>query len=134
MIVMKRFLICLLLLCVMLCSCAEQGNVSLAVTEKVSSEIYTEREIDEAIEEAMAYFERNFNGCTLTSISYAGDEKTADWSDRYDDSEVIVLTSGFLTGPQAGDGSLNPNDVYTKWMWILVRTPGGRWKHADHGY
>ena len=133
---MKRIFICLLLLSLLLCSCGG-GNVSIAVSERVSSEIYSEREIDQAIEEAKAYFKRHFDGCTLTAISYAGDEKTADWSDRaeqFGGSEVIVLTSTFLTGPEAGDGSLNPNDIYTKWMWILVRSPGGRWRHADHGY
>lgn len=134
---MKRALICLLILSVLLCSCGGRGNVSFAVTEKVGSEIYSEREIDDAIEEATAYFKRHFDGCILTTISYAGDHKTADWAGRtelYGGSQVIVLTSSFLTGPQGSDGSLNPNDIYTNWMWILTRDPGGRWKHADHGY
>ena len=131
---MKKILICLLLLSMLLCSCAERGNIFLAVTERVSSDVYSEQEIDDAIDEAMSYFQKHFNGCTLTTISYAGDEKTADWEGQYGNSEVIVLTSSFLTGPQAGDGSLNPNDIYTKWKWILIRNPGGRWKHADHGY
>ena len=131
---MKKILICLILLCVLMCSCGDCGNVDFAVRERVGSEIYHDREIEDAIDEAEAYFKKQFNGCTLTTISYAGDEETADWADRYEGSEVIVLTSSFLTGAQAGDGSLNPNDIYTKWKWILIRTPGGRWKHADHGY
>lgn len=131
---MRRMVACLLLLVLLLCSCSDRGNVNFAVTAQVDSALYSEREIEDAIEVAEEYFKRHFDGCMLTAISYAGDERTTDWADRYDGSEVIVLISDFLTGPEAGDGSLNPNDIYTKWMWILVRTPGGRWRHADHGY
>ena len=35
---------------------------------------------------------------------------------------------------KGGDGSLNPNDTYTGWQWILARNKGGKWKHKDHGY
>ena len=75
------------------------------MTERVPSALYSEREIDDAIKVAEKYFKQHFDGCTLTTISYAGDEKTADWADRtelYGGSEVIVLTSSFLTDRQAG--------------------------------
>ena len=25
-------------------------------------------------------------------------------------------------------------DTIKNWMWILIRTDGGKWKHVDHGY
>ena len=33
-----------------------------------------------------------------------------------------------------GDGSLNQNDIYTGWKWIIVRDSNGNWVHKDHGY
>ena len=133
----KRIIAALLLFSVLLCSCGQGGNADLAVTVRVDSAVYDERDIYSAIEVACDYFERHFDGCTLTSISYAGDEKSAGFADRaeqYGGREVIVLTSSFLTGSEAGDGSLNPNDIYTGWLWILVRGVSGGWRHADHGY
>ena len=48
--------------------------------------------------------------------------------------EVLVFTSTFDVDESGGDGSLNPNDTYKNWKWILVRTNGGEWEHVDHGY
>jgi len=48
---------------------------------------------------------------------------------------VIVLLSNFETDDSAGDGSFNPNDTYTNWMWILIRdNPEGAWRVDDMGY
>ena len=85
----------------------------------------------------MDYFKKEFDGCTLTEITYAGDETSADfneWAQRIDGDDVIVLISSFEVGDSGGDGSLNPNSTYTKWMWILARKEGGKWQHVDHGY
>lgn len=57
-----------------------------------------------------------------------------DWADRNDADEVMVLLSSFDVDSSGGDGSLNPNSTYDKWMWILVRTKDGQWKYVDHGY
>lgn len=46
----------------------------------------------------------------------------------------MVLLSSFDVDSSGGDGSLNPNSTYDNWMWILVRTKDGQWKHVDHGY
>ena len=94
-------------------------------------------EIKDAIDAAMDYFKKEFDGCTLTEISYAGDETSADfaeWAQRIDGDEVIVLVSSFNVDASGGDGSLNPNSTYTKWMWIMARQEGGKWQHVDHGY
>lgn len=124
--------VCALALC--LCAC---GHVRNAVVPAYDSELYTTREIDAAIDAAKQYFRKEFSGCTLTRITYAGDETTtvhASWAQRHDADEVIVLTSDFDVDASGGDGSLNPNSTYTNWMWILVRENGGSWRHADHGY
>ena len=53
---------------------------------------------------------------------------------QYGGDELIVLLSSFDVDASGGDGSLNPNETYSNWNWILVRDSGGQWRHADHGY
>ncbi len=107
----------------------------------VESEIYSEKDINAAVQVIIKEFDHSWNGCTLTSISYAGDERTQAESEYYlntrkiySEDELIVLTSSFDVDETGGDGSLNPNSTYDGWSWILVRNAGGRWKHVDHGY
>lgn len=131
------------LLCVTLCVmfvfglCACGGKISNLNTPDVDSAMYSQKDITAAINVIKREFLINWSGCTLTDIYYAGDEKTKehqDWADRYSADEVIVLLSTFDVDDSGGDGSLNPNSTYTNWMWILVRTNNGQWKHVDHGY
>ena len=103
----------------------------------IESEIYSSDDIDSAIRIITEDFDKNWKGCTLKEIYYAGDEISSDhqdWADRNDADEVIVLLSSFDVDSSGGDGSLNPNSTYDDWNWILVRSNGGQWKHVDHGY
>ena len=113
------------------------GNVKDVKTTDCLSEIYSDAEIESAIDVAINYFKKNFEGCTLTEISYLGDDKLNDWqefAERNHADDVIVLVSTFQVDASGGDGSLNPNSTYSNWKWILVRTDGGEWMHVDHGY
>ncbi len=113
------------------------GNVNEVKTHSEESEMYSQDDINVAIETIKKEFERDWKGCTLTEIYYAGDDsskKYQDWADRNDADEVIVLLSSFDVDSSGGDGSLNPDSTYSEWMWILVRTDGGQWQHVDHGY
>lgn len=135
---MKKFipLLILLALSIVLTGCA-RGDVSNVNIKERSSQIYTDKEIHKAVGVAMEYFEREFNGCTLLEIGYAGDDKGeafVEWESRYGVDQVIILVSSFSVGPEGGDGSLNPNDTYSNWQWILGRNSGGQWKHLTHGY
>lgn len=114
-----------------------KGNVKHAVTQPVSSEIYSEDDITGAIRTAKDYFHDEFSGCTLTEIAYAGDERTeqeAEYAERYGMEDIIVLVSAFDVDKHGGDGSLKPNGHYQGWLWILGRKAGGDWQHLDHGY
>ena len=127
-------LLCIMLVCG-LCACG--GEVSKAKTENVDSEMYSEEDIYSAIETIKKEFKSSWKGCTLTEIHYAGDDTSKDhqdWADRNNADEVIVLLSSFDVDSSGGDGSLNPDSTYDDWMWILVRTNGGKWEHVDHGY
>ena len=114
-----------------------RGDVSNVKVLEYKSDIYSEEEIEEAIEVVKKYFRSEFSGCTLTEITYAGDDKISsyeDWATRNDGDEVIVLISSFDVDASGGDGSLNPNSTYSNWNWILVRKNGEKWQHVDHGY
>lgn len=117
-----------------LCAC---GDVSHAATHEVESELYTQSDINSAINITKRQFHRSWNGCTLTEIYYAGDEvseKHQEWADRNGLDEVIVLISSFNVDSSGGDVSLNPDSTYKNWMWILGRSKGGQWQALDHGY
>lgn len=128
----------LLMCCILvlsLCSCG--GNIKNVKTHEVDSQLYTQDNINAAIETIKKEFDKDWKGCTLTEIYYAGDDTSKDyqdWADRNDADEVIVLLSSFDVDSSGGDGSLNPNSTYDNWNWILVRTNKGKWKHVDHGY
>ena len=138
---MKKSLCLILFMLFMFSSCTYGGNyggkVSDVKTKNVDSKVYSQEDIASAIDTIKKDFKREWGGCTLTEIYYAGDEESADyqeWADRYNADEVIVLLSSFDVDSSGGDGSLNSNSTYENWMWILVRTDGGKWKHVDHGY
>ena len=134
---MKKLIVLVLTLVCVFCLVACDGNVKNVENTDYSSEIYSDDEIEDAIDVAIDYFKKNFEGCTLTGITYLGDDKQDEWqefADRNNATDVIVLVSSFDVDASGGDGSLNPNSTYTDWKWILVRTNGGKWEHVDHGY
>ena len=113
------------------------GNVRGVKTHHVDFEMYSQDDINSAIDTIKKEFKSDWKGCTLTEIYYAGDDCSKDhqdWADRNNADEVIVLLSSFDVDSSGADGSLNPNSTYDNWNWILVRTNGGQWQHVDHGY
>ena len=134
---MKKLRVLVLALTCVIGLVACGGNVKNVKITDYSSEIYSDAEIGNAIDVAIDYFEKNFEGCTLTEITYLGDDKLDGWqefAEQNNADDVIVLDSSFDVDASGGDGSLNPNSSYTNWKWILIRTNGGKWKHVDHGY
>lgn len=127
-----------IVLSVLMLSACGGGDVRhAAVLAWEPSQLYTDQEIMDAIRVAESYFAKEFDGCTLEEIGYVGDGSAGafqEWAAQYGADEAIVLTSSFTTGPSGGDGSLTPNATYEDWQWILVRSGGGSWRHADHGY
>lgn len=134
---MKKIIIFLICAITIFSLTACGGDVkNVKVTDK-ESKMYTSNDINSAIETIKKEFQKDWKGCTLKEIYYAGDDISKDhqdWADRNDADEVMVLLSSFDVDSSGGDGSLNPNSTYDNWMWILVRTKDGQWKHVDHGY
>ena len=114
---------------------SKENNAEIQNGETV--QMYSQKEINSAIDVIKKEFKRDWKGCTLKEIHYAGDKVSKEhqeFAERYNADEVIVLVSTFDVDESGGDGSLNPNSTYTDWNWILVRKNGGKWKHVDHGY
>ena len=134
---MKKAIALLLALAWMVGLTACGGVVKGVQITECSSEIYTQQDIEQAIDEAIRYFRSEFDGCTLLEIGYAGDDKQGGWQNvaqRHGADQVIVLVSKFDVDGSGRCQGLNPNSTYTGWNWLLVRNEGGAWRHADHGY
>ncbi len=106
------------------------------VIKKVDSEIYSQEEINSAIDTIQKELKEEWNGCTLTEVGYAGDEICKREADSYEtkDAKIMVLLSSMYVARNGGDGSLNTDFTYNDWMWILVKSDNGEWVHIDHGY
>jgi len=99
------------------------------------SNIYSESEINSAMDSVVNKFKMNFHGCELLKLEYSDDylAQAKGWAEEYGYDEAIVLLSEFKTG-DSNDGSLGPNSVYSNYQWILVRNEGGKWKIKNWGY
>lgn len=106
------------------------------VIRNVESEIYSQEEINSAIDTIQKELKEDWKGCTLTEVYYAGDEISRKEASDYnaEDVDVMVLLSSMYVARNGGDGSLNTNFTYKDWMWILVKSDNGEWVHVDHGY
>lgn len=119
-----------------LCACSsDKDNVW---TTEVSSTLYSQQDISDAIDVVKSDFKQNNSGFTLKKLYYAGDETSQsyqEWADRNNADEVLVLRSAFYTDSDGGsDKSFEPDTEYTDWNWILVRNDGGKWAIADQGF
>lgn len=132
-----KMTVSILLIIIMLFTFTACGNSTSAVTPAYSSEIHSKEDIETAINVAKNYFAKEFDGCKLLVITYGGDDlldSHTDFTESGKKEDVIVLESIFHVSPNGGDGSLNQNDLYTGFHWIIVKDSSGNWVHKDHGY
>lgn len=136
---MKRitaFTLVLLTTALLLCGCQERGNINHVHKTVGKSTVYSEAEIEQAMDLVTDHFRQNFEGCTLLHLAFYEDtiaQYSEDWAKQYNAEEAIILVSSFETGPDGG-GSLNPNDTYNNWQWILTRSNGEGWTLRTWGY
>lgn len=133
---MKRLLFAICMLSLILCGCGG-GNASEVQVLTGESDIFTEEEIEDAMEVAMDHFRKEFDGCTMTKIEYIEEKSAAaamEWAESYGADEAIVLYSSFGVDASGGDGSFNPNSTYAGWQWGLTRDEGGKWTLRTWGY
>lgn len=135
---MKKFTACVLLLAMVLSLTACGGtDLSQIKIPEWTSKKYTEEDVTSAMEVAVKFFDKEFSGCTMLSIAYPGDKKSAQLAGTTYDrkwDEVIVLLSSFDVDATGNNGSLNPSSTYHNYQWILGRKNSGKWKLLDNGY
>lgn len=115
----------------------DDTDSDVSIVEWEHSDIYTDADIQAAMDTVMTYFETEFKGCTLTQLCYPGDASAdlfTEWAEECEADEAIVLYSSFDTDASGGDGSLEPNTTYDDFQWILVRDNGGTWEVKTYGY
>ncbi|HFU4451732.1 TPA: hypothetical protein ACGO97_001965 [Streptococcus suis] len=134
---MRKYLaICSLLCCLFLVGCRTGAAYQAKIEPMEASELYTEKEIQDAIVVVQDYFDKHFTDCQLLTIGYGGDDEKLfdEWAENYGAEEAIVLTSSFKVAAEGAEPTLEPNSIHRDWKWILVRNPGGNWEHRGHGY
>lgn len=119
----------------LLCACG--GEVGGAKKVIGPSQMYEERDIFRAMDIVADYFKKEFDGCELLRLSYDEDysmKQSGEWAEQYKSEQAIVLTSSFYVRPNGGNGTLEPNETYDNWKWILTRSGPDDWKLQTWGY
>lgn len=137
----KTFLI-IGIVCAALCAAYPhlyRGNSSPVTKEEIgASVIYTDADIQAAMDAVQKSFGKDFRDCAMTELWYdetVSSQEADEWKEQYQSDEAIVLLSNFEVGPSGGDGSLEPNSVCKNWKWVLVRDSGsGGWALKTWGY
>lgn len=132
---MKR-IFSLFLIFVLLLSLTSCGTLNFVDIEEFSSEIYTARDIADAMEVVLEEFQGKKDRILL-KLSYAGDSKLADygdWADRNGADDVIVFLTDYYVSFFSDTPTQNTASEYENWKFILVRTNGGEWEIVDQGY
>jgi hypothetical protein len=116
------------------------GNVNQCVVYYGESDIYTPTDMDSAVSVIKSEFIFNFDGCTLLTLDYMGDDvskENLDYCNVLGDGtqfdESIVFTSSFRT-PLNGNEVFSPNEVCDYYKWTLARETGGEWILLTNGY
>ncbi|MDD6145923.1 MAG: DUF4829 domain-containing protein [Oscillospiraceae bacterium] len=139
---MKKFLplILVLVALLMFSACSDHEKAEVVIGK---SDLFTEEEIQAAVDLVLKDGFSKDAGATITKIWYE-EESSRRAVEIYMENgmgsvngvleeNVMILFSDFKTGSKTQ--SLNPNDKYTGWRWILIRdSQDGSWKIDDCGY
>ena len=133
-------IIALLMIVAVCLSFSACGKVNNCIVYYGESDLYTPMDIDSAVSVIKSEFVFNFDGCTLLTLEYMGDDASKENLDycialgdgtQFDES--IVFTSSYRTPPN-GDEVLPPNEIREYWEWTLARESGGEWELLTYGY
>ena len=128
------FLLCAIVLPLSSCS---HGVVSFVEIPEYSSDVYSDEDIESAINIVKQTFAEIEDLWTLLELSYIGDERLdsyQDWADRNDADEVIVILSDFYISHFSDNPTMGAGQKYEDYNWILVRNEGEEWCIVDRGY
>lgn len=123
-------------LCLALSACGG-GDASGVARDVGTSELFTEEEINAAMDCVIEQFEKNFDSCTMTKLWY-DEEHAKGWTEQYEEGTVIVLLSSFDVDASGEKNGFSANSTVTGWSWILVRQGDGwvldGWGEADSNW
>ena len=91
----------------------DDTDSDVSIVEWEHSDIYTDADIQAAMDTVMTYFETEFQGCTLTQLRYPGDASAdlfTEWAQEYEADEAIVLYK-YMNGDFFEQLS-DPNNLY----------------------
>ena len=133
---MKKYrILALCLVCAILLAGCGGGDVSEVGRQMGEPTLFSEKEVDQAMDEVEKFFKAEFDGCKLLNLRY-NEEKTlkeaAGWSEQYG-AEVIVLESDFYVDDSGRSVTLEPDETYRNYNWILTKTIFG-WELQTWGY
>lgn len=126
----KAFLAITLAVLVLLSGCGKVSGVKETIGP---SAIYSEREIQSAMDVVKRQFAAGFGGCTLLELWYDEEvslKQAEEWAAQYEAKEAIVLQSDFYV---TKNPTFSSNSTMKNWSWILVRNNGG-WELKTSGY
>lgn len=126
----KAFLAITLAVLVLLSGCGKVSGVKETIGP---SAIYSEREIQSAMDVVKRQFAAGFEGCTLLELWYDEEislKQAEEWAAQYEAKEAIVLQSDFYV---TKNPTFSSNSTMKNWSWILVRNNGG-WELKTSGY
>lgn len=126
----KSFLAIALAAVLLLSGCGKVSGVNETIGP---SAIYSEGEIQSAMDVVKRQFSAGFDGCILLELWY--DEEVSlkqadEWAEQYGAKEAIVLLSDFFV---TKNPTFSSNSTMKNWSWILVRNNGG-WELKTSGY
>ena len=105
-----------------------------------SSDIYSQKDIDEAIDVIQKEFS-TWKGCELHSIRYDTDEcnskKNIKWMNSLKKGQNYTECIKFLAdfhSPVEGYGAWEPDTEYADYQWWLARSEGGNWELLTWGF
>ncbi len=131
----KKFTSLLFVFAVLLLLFSGCGKVSNVEISTEPSQLYTQQEIDSAIDKVISIFRSGYDKCTLLELSYDESynlEHANKEAQQRDANEAIIIRGSFRTGDT--NNAFNPNFTYENYSWILTRDGLGGWQLADGGY
>ena len=72
----------------------DDTDSDVSIVEWERSDLYTDADIQAAMDAVMTYFETEFKGCTLTQLRYPGDASAdlfTEWAEECEADEAIAL-------------------------------------------
>ncbi|MBQ9983882.1 MAG: hypothetical protein IJP29_04765 [Lachnospiraceae bacterium] len=115
----------------------EPGNIDNLKVTFGSSDLYTKKELQSAVDYILGRFQVDFVDCVMTELNY--DEafslsQCQVWADQYDADEAIVFTCTFNTTENYQELNMEPGQVCEGYNWILTRNEGEDWILQTWGY